>query len=93
MLGRGRELQAAEDCLDRTFAGRGLVMTIAGDPGIGKSVFAQSLADRAAARGAQITWGRCNEAPGAPPYAPWLQLLDRWSEGCDDAALRSAGAA
>ena len=49
--------------------------TIAGDPGIGKSRLAAELTDRARASGAQVGWGRCWEAGGAPAYWPWAEVL------------------
>ena len=50
-------------------------MLIGGEPGIGKSRLAEELASRAKERGAEVHWGRCWEAGGAPPYWPWAQAL------------------
>ena len=49
-------------------AGRVRLLLIAGEPGIGKTVLAQHLADHAARRGARVLWVRCWEAGGAPPF-------------------------
>ena len=61
--------------LDEAAAGRGSVFLVEGAAGIGKSRFAEELADRAAGRGMAVHWGRCWEAGGAPAYWPWIQVL------------------
>ncbi|MDB5946380.1 MAG: transcriptional regulator, LuxR family [Ramlibacter sp.] len=93
-IGRERELLAVEKLLGRALAGAGATVSISGEPGIGKTHTAQVVAQRAAARGMQVFWGRCNEEPGAPPYWPWIQLIQAWLKGHDDeTARRSLGSA
>jgi hypothetical protein len=46
-----------------------------GEPGIGKTRLANDFASEAAARGAQISWGRAWEAGGAPAYWPWVEAM------------------
>ena len=86
-VGRERELAQIGGALDGAAAGRGQLVLLAGEPGIGKT----SLADRAAAmageRGFTVLWGRCWEAGGAPAYWPWLDLLAELSRALDEAAL------
>ena len=74
-VGRGPELAILRAGLDRAIAGRGCVMLVAGEPGIGKSELADRLAREAAARDATVLWGRAWEGEGAPPYWPWTQIL------------------
>ena len=66
---------ALSRALDDALAGRGRLVVIGGEPGIGKSRLAEELASRAATDGAEVLWGRCWEAGGAPPYWPWVQAL------------------
>ena len=87
-VGRERELAALESGLARALGGTGGTAALAGEPGIGKSHTAQVLAQRAAALGMQVLWGRCNEEPGAPPYWSWLQLLRGWIDTHDDETAR-----
>jgi DNA-binding CsgD family transcriptional regulator/tetratricopeptide (TPR) repeat protein len=87
IVGREGELAALTDLLGRMVRGRGAIAVLAGEPGIGKSHTAQTLARRAA--GVRVLWARCNEEPGAPPYWPWLQIMRVWLEGHDDEALRA----
>jgi hypothetical protein len=35
----------------------------------------QEAAARAAGRGTIVTWGRCDEGDGAPPFWPWVQAI------------------
>ena len=51
------------------------MVTLVGEPGIGKTRTAQELATYAGLRGCQVLWGRCHESRGAPPYWPWIQLI------------------
>jgi DNA-binding SARP family transcriptional activator len=74
-VGRHRELATLLAALDDARAGRGRLVAIGGEPGIGKSRLAEELASRARAEGAEIRWGRSWEEGGAPPYWPWVQVL------------------
>ncbi|HEY7794565.1 MAG TPA: BTAD domain-containing putative transcriptional regulator, partial [Gaiellaceae bacterium] len=69
-VGRERELETLVGALDDALAGRGRLVVVGGEPGIGKSRLAEELAARASALGAEIHWGRCWEEGGAPPYWP-----------------------
>jgi predicted ATPase len=74
-VGRGRDLALLHDRLAHVEAGRGQVVGIVGEPGVGKSrllyEFKQSLA-----RG-RVTWveGRCVSYGSTVPYAPLLALI------------------
>src|SRR5262245_64049253 len=74
-VGRERELAALGEVLDASISGRGQLVLVAGEPGIGKSRLAQEMAQRASGRNMLVLWGRCWEAGGAPAYWPWVQLL------------------
>lgn len=74
-VGREAELTALTAALEDAIAGRGRLVLVAGDPGIGKSRLANELATTAAGAGAEVLWGRCWEAGGAPAFWPWVQAL------------------
>jgi tetratricopeptide (TPR) repeat protein len=74
-VGREREMEELLDALDGAVGGDGRLVLLAGEPGIGKSRLADELSLRAHAVGAEVRWGRCWEAGGAPPYWPWVQSL------------------
>jgi eukaryotic-like serine/threonine-protein kinase len=96
LVGRERELAELEASLEEALSGRGSVVLLAGEPGIGKSRLADELAGRARDRGAHILSGRCWEAGGAPAYWPWVQSIRSYVRETEPEKLRAelgAGAA
>ncbi|MCH7737298.1 MAG: AAA family ATPase [Chloroflexi bacterium] len=87
-IGRQQELAVLATALDDALAGRGQMVMLAGEPGIGKTRLAQELAGHAQDRGAQVLWGWCHEQTGAPPYWPWMQLIRAQVETTDSGQLR-----
>jgi class 3 adenylate cyclase len=75
LFGRERELTQLLEAFDRALGGRGRLVLLAGEPGIGKSRLADAFSEIARSRGAAVAWGRCWEAGGAPAYWPWTQAL------------------
>jgi DNA-binding SARP family transcriptional activator len=73
MVGRADQVAVLARALAATVAGRGRLVLLAGEPGVGKTRLAEELARRA--DGAAVAWGRCGEEPGAPPFWPWTQVL------------------
>ena len=88
-VGRRAELDDLVAALDEALRGRGRLVLLAGDPGIGKSRLADELIRRARERGADILVGRCWEAGGAPAYWPWVQSLRGYIRNLDPALLRA----
>ncbi|MDE3025166.1 MAG: AAA family ATPase, partial [Acidobacteriota bacterium] len=90
LIGRERELAAGREGLDALGAGRGGVLVVSGDAGIGKSRMLLEL--RASAEAAGIRWleGRCVSYGESLPYWPFRDLLrEEWiGAGVDDAELR-----
>jgi predicted ATPase len=74
-VGRTAELAVLTADLDAAVGGRGGVVLLAGEPGIGKTRLAEELAARATARGVVVLWGRCWEGEGAPAFWPWVQVV------------------
>src|SRR4051812_34442063 len=73
-IGRARELAELEEALDEAAAGRGGLVVVTGDPGIGKTRLLQELSGRAAGDWLVLS-GRCWEEGGAPAYWPWIQVV------------------
>jgi DNA-binding SARP family transcriptional activator len=88
-VGRERELGELVGALDDALAGRGRLVLLAGEPGIGKSRLADELMGRAGARGAGVLVGPCWEAGGAPAYWPWVQALRAYIRETQPEALRA----
>jgi tetratricopeptide (TPR) repeat protein len=68
--GREHPLGELRARLSAAQAGRGQLVLVSGDPGIGKTALATALASEAEAGGAAVTWGRAWEFAEAPPYFP-----------------------
>jgi DNA-binding SARP family transcriptional activator len=88
-VGRGRELSELVRALEDSLAGRGRLVLVAGEPGVGKSRLADELINEARARGAAVLTGRCWEAGGAPAYWPWVQSLRAYVPQTDLEVLRA----
>ena len=74
-MGRARELRDLVAALDEAGDGRGRLVLLSGEPGIGKTRLMQEVARQAADRGWQVAAGRCWEEGGAPAYWPWIQAV------------------
>lgn len=74
-VGRARELGVADRCLSKALDGRGGVLLVAGEAGIGKTSLVERIADRARGYGTPVVWGRCADSAGAPAFWPWRQVL------------------
>jgi class 3 adenylate cyclase len=86
-VGRERELDELRDGLEDALSGRGHLMLLVGEPGIGKTRTAEELATYAQVRGARVHWGRCHEGEGAPAYWPWAQALRSFVREADPVGL------
>ena len=74
LVGREEQLAVLDRTLAGVAAGRGRLVLVAGEPGIGKTRLAEEVARRAAVRGVRVAWGRCFEGEGAPAFWPWVQV-------------------
>jgi DNA-binding SARP family transcriptional activator len=88
-VGRDRELAVFERALEGAFAGRGSLLLMSGEPGIGKSRLTDEMTARCRDRGARVLIGRCWEAGGAPAYWPWVQSLRPYVHETSRDVLRS----
>jgi DNA-binding SARP family transcriptional activator/tetratricopeptide (TPR) repeat protein len=87
-VGRESELAELMAALADARAGRGRLVLVGGEPGIGKSRLAEELAARAEELGARVLSGRCWEAGGAPAFWPWVQALRGYIRAREPEALR-----
>jgi DNA-binding CsgD family transcriptional regulator len=55
--------------------GRGSLVLIGGEAGIGKTVLAEALGEEATTQGALVFTGRCYDLAETPPYGPWVEVL------------------
>ncbi len=76
-IGRDAELTQLMQQLEEALAGRGSLILIGGEPGIGKTHLASALLDAARLRGAFAVIGHCYEMEGSPPYMPFIEMLEQ----------------
>jgi predicted ATP-dependent serine protease len=62
-VGRETELSFLRTAAEEALGGRGRVLLLAGEAGIGKTRTAQELARYAQQHGMQVLWGRGHEGP------------------------------
>jgi ATP/maltotriose-dependent transcriptional regulator MalT len=85
LIGRDRELARLRDRLTAAVGGRGSLVLISGEAGIGKTALADGLARAAADTGATVFTGHCYDRTETPPYGPWIQITQRF-QALPDAA-------
>ena len=74
---RAGELARLLAAYSRTSTGRGRVVVLAGEEGMGKTVLVEVFAHELERRGALVSWGRsCQARSGrAPVLWPWLEIV------------------
>jgi tetratricopeptide (TPR) repeat protein len=89
LLGRSHELADLRAALEESATGRGALVLLAGEPGIGKTRLASALADHASAEGQRVAWARGWDGGGAPAFWPWVQVVRAVAADRDDDELRA----
>lgn len=87
-----REEERAELCsfLDGLDQGRGAVVLIGGEPGVGKTRLTEELAEQARRRAHRVLVGHCYEAETAPPYIPFVEIIEAAMREVSPETLRLA---
>lgn len=87
-VGREPEMDELRGALQDCLAGRGRLVVLSGEAGIGKTRIAQQLAEEARQLGLAACWGKNLEQQGGSPYWPWVQILRSIVEASDEQTLR-----
>ena len=74
-VGRLDELATLHTAVDRAAAGRGGMVMVVGEPGIGKTRLTQEAGSYAELRGAHVRVGRCSETEATVPYIPFIEAM------------------
>jgi DNA-binding CsgD family transcriptional regulator len=85
-VGREPELRTLREHVAAVHDGRGSLVLVSGEPGIGKTRLVELLAEEAAAQETRILWGRCFDGEGTPAFWPWVQLVRAYEHDHDSAA-------
>jgi ABC-type oligopeptide transport system substrate-binding subunit/class 3 adenylate cyclase len=90
LVGRSRELGLGREALEALQAGRGGILVVAGDAGIGKTRLLDELRELAEQAGSRWLEGRCVSYGESLPYWPFRDLLrGEWiGAGAEEPELR-----
>ncbi|HET9476078.1 MAG TPA: AAA family ATPase, partial [Dehalococcoidia bacterium] len=88
-VGRDKEMDELRAGLEDSLSGRGRLMMLVGEPGIGKTRTSEEFATYARLRNVQVLWGRCYEGEGAPAYWPWVQIIRSYAHEKEPKELMS----
>ncbi len=75
LVGREKELTRVRAAMHAAREGRGGMVILVGEAGIGKTRLAEESADAALMFGFTVLWGRCGEGERDLPYAPIAEAL------------------
>jgi len=76
-VGRVAERTELVLLLDRARQSQGALLLIGGEPGVGKTRITEETGGDAAGKGFRVLVGRCYEIEGAPPYGPFVEILEQ----------------
>ena len=80
MVGRSEQLAVIDGAVSGAADGRGGLVLVTGEPGIGKTLLGQAALERAASRGLRVAHGYAVDDPGAPVLWPWRRVARRLPE-------------
>jgi tetratricopeptide (TPR) repeat protein len=93
LFGRDELISELVDLAGRGATGRGRVVLLTGEAGVGKTSVLHAVTEQVRAV-MQVSWGHCTAEAGAPPFWPWRTVIEVVTPaGADDAALAAIGAA
>jgi hypothetical protein len=91
--GRDVARRVTDSALAGALAGRGRLVLVTGEAGIGKTTLARSVADLAEAGDAQVRWAACWDGGSLLPFGAWIDALRRpGGDRCGAIASRLADA-
>jgi tetratricopeptide (TPR) repeat protein len=75
-VGRENERADLRRFLERAKGGHGSLVMIGGEPGVGKTRITEELVAEARRHGFLTLTGHCYEMEGAPPYLPFVEIIE-----------------
>ena len=89
LVGRGTELALLEQHWNSTQQARAHLVTVSGEPGVGKTRLANELVAYTQKEGAIVLRGGCYEYEAATPYLPFVEAFRDWVRWQTPESLRS----
>ena len=89
LVGRDREMALLAQCFEEAQHGRGGLVLLHGEAGVGKTRLVEEFADLLRWRGVRVLWGRCYEFERVLPYQPLSEALHAVISAMTPAELQS----
>jgi class 3 adenylate cyclase/tetratricopeptide (TPR) repeat protein len=90
LVGRGHEMAALTRLVEGTLAGRGTLVMLTGEPGVGKTRLVEEVTGAAARSGVLALSGHCHETAGTPSYGPFVEVIEAATRTVPANRLRAA---
>ena len=87
-VGREAELADLGRWLDQAVVGRGGLVLIGGEPGVGKIRLFEQVLDVARRRRCLALTGRCYEMEGTAPFMPFVEIIEQYARVAPSEVLR-----
>ena len=87
-VGREEEMRSLLAALEGVAKGSGRIVTLSGEPGIGKTRCAEELSVTALERDMIVIWGHCHESFSTPAYWPWVEAIESRIKSLDPEDLK-----
>ncbi len=84
-VGRVKQLKRLANRLEEARNGRGSIVMLRGEPGIGKTRTIDEFADQARQQGVTILRGACYDGEWQPPFAPFAEAIAEYARHADPA--------
>jgi class 3 adenylate cyclase/tetratricopeptide (TPR) repeat protein len=81
LVGRDSEHANLRRAVDEALDGHGGLALVAGEAGVGKSRLVAEIGGEAGARGMRVLTGHCVEMDSAPPYLPYVEMIEQAVSG------------
>jgi class 3 adenylate cyclase/tetratricopeptide (TPR) repeat protein len=88
LIGRAEPQAELLAALDLAASGRGSMVMIGGEPGVGKTRLCDEILAEARKRGFLTLVGHCYESQGSPPYIPFVEMVESAIRQVDPGVLR-----
>lgn len=75
LVGREEEIEDLWGVVEAALAGRGRMVMVSGEAGVGKTRLVQDLVRRALWQGVRALWGQCYEFESPLPYQPIIEAM------------------
>jgi tetratricopeptide (TPR) repeat protein len=90
LVARTKEIATLEGLIDAASSGQGALVSISGEPGVGKTRLSQSVTLAAGSRGFVVATGRCYEPQQAVPFYPFREIIATAFSGAPETVRAAA---